>query len=148
MRTRVPSLASLSGLRICCGCVLWCRSQKWLRSGVAVAVAQACSYSSDSTPSLGTSICCGCGPQKTKKKSVFVFWFFFPYKHVLDFVQCFLFISWNGHVGLFPFILLVWYITLIGFYMLTHPCIPTITVELFLPSILWIFISHILELCS
>ena len=37
-----------------------------LESGVAVAVAG--SYSSDSTPSLGTSICPGCGPQKTKKK--------------------------------------------------------------------------------
>ena len=29
---------------------------------------QASSYSSDLTPSLGTSICRGCGPKKTKKK--------------------------------------------------------------------------------
>ena len=29
---------------------------------------QASSYSSDLTPSLGTSICCKCGPQKPKKK--------------------------------------------------------------------------------
>ena len=36
-----------------------------LRSGVAVAVAG--SYSSDSTPSLGTSICSGRGPKKTTK---------------------------------------------------------------------------------
>ena len=28
-----------------------------------------CSYSSDSTPSLGTSICCKCTPFKKKKKS-------------------------------------------------------------------------------
>ena len=28
---------------------------------------QAGSYSSDSTPSPGTPICCGCGPKKTKK---------------------------------------------------------------------------------
>ena len=43
MRTQVPSLASLSRLRIWC-CheqqFMWCRSQTWLRSGVAVAVAQ------------------------------------------------------------------------------------------------------------
>ena len=40
----------------------------WLGSGVAVAVVWAGSYSSDSTPSLGTSICRGCSPKKTKKK--------------------------------------------------------------------------------
>ena len=37
-------------------------------------------YSSDSTPSLGTSICCGCSPKKTKrkkKKSVHL-WMGFP----------------------------------------------------------------------
>jgi len=39
-----------------------------LGSGVAVAVAQAGSCSSDLTPSLGTSICHGCGPKKTEKK--------------------------------------------------------------------------------
>jgi len=37
------------------------------RSGIAVAVVQASSYSSDSTPSLGTSISCTCGPKKTNK---------------------------------------------------------------------------------
>ena len=35
---------------------------------MAVAVAVAGSYSSDSIPSLGTSISRGCGPKKTKKK--------------------------------------------------------------------------------
>ena len=43
----------------------------WLGSHVAVALAQASNYSSDSTPSLGTSICCRSGPRngkKTKKK--------------------------------------------------------------------------------
>jgi len=43
----------------------------WLGSCVAVAVAKASGYSSDSTPSLGTSICRGSGPRngkKTKKK--------------------------------------------------------------------------------
>ena len=34
-----------------------------LESGVAMAMAQANSCSSDSTPSLRTSICCGCGPK-------------------------------------------------------------------------------------
>ena len=35
-----------------------------LRSGIAMAVEQARSCSSDSTPSLGVSICCTCGPEK------------------------------------------------------------------------------------
>jgi len=72
MRLQVPSLASLSGLRIRLCCDLWCRSQSRLgsRVAVAVAVAEAGGYSSDWTPSLGTSMCCRCGPQKTKRKSV------------------------------------------------------------------------------
>ena len=40
----------------------------WLGSYVAGAVVKAGSYSSDSTPSLRTPICCGCGPKKQKKK--------------------------------------------------------------------------------
>ena len=39
MRTRVQSLALLSGLRIWCCCELWCRLQIQLGSGVSVAVA-------------------------------------------------------------------------------------------------------------
>ena len=35
---------------------------------VAVAVAQVSSCSSDSAPSVGTSMCHWCGPQKKKKK--------------------------------------------------------------------------------
>ena len=64
MRTQVRSLASISGSGIRhCG-ELWCRSQTgtdptllwlWWRPG---------SYSSDSTPSLGTSICHTCSPSK------------------------------------------------------------------------------------
>ena len=38
MRPQVQSLASLSGLRIQRCRELWCRSQMWLGSGVAVAV--------------------------------------------------------------------------------------------------------------
>ena len=50
MRTQVPSLASFSGLGIRCCCELWCRVG---------------GYSSNSTPSLGTSICHGYSPKKT-----------------------------------------------------------------------------------
>ena len=46
---------------------LGCRSQMWLRSRVAVAVVQASSFSSNWTPSMGTSMCHRCGPKKTKK---------------------------------------------------------------------------------
>ena len=65
MRTQVWFPASLSGLRIWYCRQLWCRLQTRFRSWVAVAVAQARSYSSDSTSSLGTSIC----PKKTKKQN-------------------------------------------------------------------------------
>ena len=61
--------ASLSGLRVWRCCELWCRSQTRHRSGIAVAVVQASNYSSDQTPSLGTSICHECGPKKTKKRN-------------------------------------------------------------------------------
>ena len=64
----VQSLALLSELKIWCCHELWCRSQSWLGSGVAVTVAQVNSCSSNQTPSLGTSICHGCGPKKTKDK--------------------------------------------------------------------------------
>ena len=66
MRLRVQSLASLSELRIWHCCELWCRFQTWLGSLIAVAVAG--SYSSNWTPSLGTSICHRCSPKKAKKK--------------------------------------------------------------------------------
>ena len=69
MRMQVPSLASLSRLRIQCCWELWCRLQMWLGSLFAVAVVKAGGYSSDSTPSLGTSICHGCGPKKTKNNN-------------------------------------------------------------------------------
>ena len=64
MRMWAPSLASLSGLRIQCCHELWYRSQIRLGSGVSVAVVQAGSCSSDSTPSLGTSICHRCSTKK------------------------------------------------------------------------------------
>ena len=68
MRTWVGSLALLRGLKSRCCHELGCSLQMWLRSGVAVAVAQAGGYSSDSTPSLGTSMRHECGPEKMKKR--------------------------------------------------------------------------------
>ena len=56
------SLASLSGLGLWRCHELWCGSQT--RLGSRVAVVQAGSSSSDSTPSLGISVCRGCSPQK------------------------------------------------------------------------------------
>uniref|UniRef100_A0A480GIX5 Glutamine-dependent NAD(+) synthetase isoform X1 n=1 Tax=Sus scrofa TaxID=9823 RepID=A0A480GIX5_PIG len=77
MRMQVRSLAWLrgSGIRHCSE--LRCRSQTWLGSRVAVAVVQAGSGSSDSTPSLGASTCRRCGPKKTKIKSNHVLYFEF-----------------------------------------------------------------------
>ena len=66
MRLRVRSLVSISGLRIQCCCELWRRSQTKLGACIAVAVVWAGRCSPDSTPSLGTSICCECGPKKQK----------------------------------------------------------------------------------
>ena len=67
MRMHVQSLASLSGLRI--WHELWCRSQMRLGSCVALAAAWGGGYSSDLTPSLGTSICAGAALKDKKDKS-------------------------------------------------------------------------------
>ena len=80
---QVGSLASLSGLKdpmlpgdaakvsdaaqIQHCCELWCRLQMRLGSHVAVALVEAGGYSSDSTPSLGTSICHGRAQEKAKR---------------------------------------------------------------------------------
>ena len=64
VRIWIQSLASLSGLRSW-GChKLWCKSQTWLGSRIAVAVVSASSCSYSLTPSLGASICRGCSPVK------------------------------------------------------------------------------------
>ena len=70
MRTQVGSLVLLSRLRIRRCPELRCRShtsQIWLGSGVVMAGAVPGSCSSNSTLSLGTSVCQGCSPKKTKK---------------------------------------------------------------------------------
>ena len=67
MRTGVQSLASLSELRIQHCHELQCRLQMRLRSGIAMAVLQAGSCSSDLTPSLGTSIYLRCDPRENKQ---------------------------------------------------------------------------------
>src|SRR5512136_1347482 len=69
MRLRVRSLPLLSGLTIRRCHELWCRLQMRLGSRVAVALAWAGGYSSDSTPSLGTSICRGSGPRNSNNNN-------------------------------------------------------------------------------
>ena len=72
--------------------VLWRRLQTRLGSRVAVALAKAGTYSSDSTPSLGTSICHGSGPRndktKKKKKKSFLFSAFSQLTHNLQSSMC------------------------------------------------------------
>ena len=63
----------LSGLRIRCCHELQCRSQIWLGSCVAVTVAKAISCSSDSPPSLGTSICCRCALKRKKERKSIIY---------------------------------------------------------------------------
>ena len=70
MRMHVQSLASLSGLRFQHCLELWCRLQAQLRSGIAVAIAQASSCSSDLTPSLGTCMYATGSTLKGQKKKV------------------------------------------------------------------------------
>ena len=55
----IPGLAQWVKIWLCHK--LWHRSKMWLQSRIAVAVAQA-GYSSNSTLSLGNSICYWCGP--------------------------------------------------------------------------------------
>ena len=68
MRMQILSLALLSGLKMRCCCELWCRLQTQLGSGAAGAGAS--SYSSDSTPSLGTSLYGKCSSPHPPKKGV------------------------------------------------------------------------------
>ena len=70
MRMWVPPLVSLSGLRIWVCRELLHRWQMWLRSDGAVAAVEAGSCSSDSTPSLGTSICRRCSSEKKTFKKI------------------------------------------------------------------------------
>ena len=63
---KVRSPALLSGLRIKHCPELQSKSQTQRGSCVAVAVVKASGYSTDSTPSLGTSTCGWCSPKKTK----------------------------------------------------------------------------------
>ena len=62
----IPGLTQWVGIWCCHE--LWCRSQIRLGSGVALAVVQAGSFSSNSLSSLGTSMCPRCNPKKRKKK--------------------------------------------------------------------------------
>ena len=75
MKIQVRSPALLSGLMIQCCHELWGMSKTWLRFCIAVAVVQAGSCSSDSIPSLETSMCHGCAPKRQLKifKKVLMF---------------------------------------------------------------------------
>ena len=68
MKMQVQSLASPSGLRIQRCQKLRCSLQMQLGSSVAVAEASTCS--SDSTPGLGTSICHRCGLKRERDDMV------------------------------------------------------------------------------
>ena len=68
MRIWVRSLALFSGLGIQRCYELWRRSQGRCGSDIAVAVVQAGSCSSNSTPNLGASICLWFSPKKKKEK--------------------------------------------------------------------------------
>ena len=68
MRMWAQSLASLSRLRIRHCHELQHRSEMGTGSEDAAAVVWVCSYSSDSTSSLETSISCECSHKKKKKK--------------------------------------------------------------------------------
>ena len=61
-------MASFSGLGLWHCCELWCRLQRWFGSGVAVAVVQASSYSSDSTPAWEPPYATGAAIRKPKKR--------------------------------------------------------------------------------
>ena len=69
----VQSLALISGLRIWCCSKMQQRLQMLLRSHVAMAVVEACSHSSDSIPSPGTSLCYQ-GVSKKKKRKEKICW--------------------------------------------------------------------------
>ena len=49
---------------------LWCRSQTWLRSGVAMAMTLASSCSSDLTSTLGLPYAVGAALKRPKKKKI------------------------------------------------------------------------------
>ena len=81
---QAQSLPLPSGLKIRHCRELWYKSQTWLGSRIAAAVVQTSSYSSNVTPSLGTTICHRCSPKKTeKKKSVLFILFISSQKLVL-----------------------------------------------------------------
>ena len=98
VQLQVRSLALLSGLRIRRCRELWYTLQTRLESHVAS------SYSSNSTPSLGTSICHGFGPRngrKTKKIKNMHSWFTMLCKFLLyskgtqSYIYVYYFPSWS-----------------------------------------------------
>ena len=72
MRTKVRFLALLSGSGVLCCHELWYSLQMQLGSSVAMAVARASSCSSNSAPSLGTSIWYECSPKNQNQKKTWL----------------------------------------------------------------------------
>ena len=85
MRLQVLSLALLSALRIPPCHEIWCGSQTGLGSGVVMAVVQDGSRSSDSTLSLGTSICRGCDNCPNYPSAMFPQLFYFGQARLANF---------------------------------------------------------------
>ena len=77
-------IPGLSALRIQRCHELWCRSQMWLES----CVAEAGGCSSNSTPSLGASICHGCSPKKKQKAKQINKYVHPPLLFLVSYVSC------------------------------------------------------------
>ena len=75
MRLQVRSLTFLSELRIWNCQKLWCRSQNQLGSGVAAAVMQASSYSSNQTPTYEPPHAKGVALEKMKRQQKKTMWY-------------------------------------------------------------------------
>ena len=126
MRMWVPSLASLSGSVIQHCCELWCRSQTWLGPCVSVTVVKADSSSSNSAPSLGTSICCVAlkGQKKKKILSLLITVIEWIINFIFYFLKKYSFKLWYAFLGKIPKI----YFFL---YKRNLPCNYTIFIHVF-----------------
>ena len=142
MRMPVWSLALISGLRIWHCWELWCRSQTQLRSRIAVAVAAAVAggYSSNLTPSLGTSICNGCSPKKKKEDKKSKIKFISKKTSTLSKRLTVLHLrhsNYQNDISNYTFVLIsghfvsVWQYTLHKWFFLIHCCCATLLVLLF-----------------
>ena len=73
----IPALAQWVKDPVLPWTMVWVRDEARISSCYGSGVGS--SYSSESTPSLGTSICRGCSPKKTKKKKSILFFCLFAF---------------------------------------------------------------------